>query len=212
VPWRERTIVGTDYAPPGADPTAQSVAFLAEAQRAFPWAGLREEEVAVVHRGLVPGRDARRLWTRHRLLDHEAEDDLAGLVSIVGVKYTGARAVAEEVVDLVCARLGRGVVCRTAETPLPAAVLPDGPLADQARRAVREEMALHLGDVVLRRLELGAGGPPPPDTLEQVTRLVATERGWDARQLAQEKSTLAQAWARPPGPASTMDAALSGMR
>ena len=50
--------------------------------------------------------------------------------------------------------------CRTAETRLAKARRLAGPLDDRARVAVREEMALSLGDAVLRRLDLGTAGPP----------------------------------------------------
>ncbi len=119
----------------------------------------------LVHEGLVPGRGgASGLSTRPRLHDHEAEDGLPGLVSLQGVKYTTARAVAERAVDLVVRRLGRAAPpCRTAVTPLAAARPLSGPLEERVRCAVREEMALTLADAVLRRLDLGTAGPPPAD-------------------------------------------------
>ena len=70
--------------------------------------------MSLVHEGLVPGRDGPSgLSTRPRLHDHEAEDGLPGLVSLQGVKYTTARAVAERAVDLALAA--------SADVPCPAA-------------------------------------------------------------------------------------------
>jgi glycerol-3-phosphate dehydrogenase len=54
----------------------------------------------------------------HRLADGDREGS-PGLVSVVGGKLTGYRAIAEEVVDLVCARLRNRAACVTAEHPLP---------------------------------------------------------------------------------------------
>ena len=100
VPWQGRTLVGTDYEPAQAAPSDPR-AFLAEADRAFPWASLADAEVSLVHEGLVPGRDGPAgIATRPRLHDHEREDALPGLVSLQGVKYTTARSVAERAVDL----------------------------------------------------------------------------------------------------------------
>ncbi len=128
VPWAGRTIVGTSYEPADGVPS-DPLAFLDEAARAFPWAGIGRGDVAVVHEGLVPGRGgASGLSTRPRLHDHEVEDGLPGLVSLQGVKYTTARA-------------GGGAgggprrpppvreapPCRTAMTPLPEARLLTGP-------------------------------------------------------------------------------------
>ncbi len=197
VPWEGRTIVGTSYEPAEAPPS-DPLAFLDEAARAFPWAGIGRADVAVVHEGLVPGRGgASGLSTRPRLHDHEAEDDLPGLVSLQGVKYTTARAVAERAVDLVVRRLGRASPpCRTAVTPLAKARRLEGPLEAAARLAVRDEMAVTLADAVLRRLDLGTAGPPPPPELDTVARVMAAELGWDAARERAERAALARFYAR----------------
>ncbi|HSD25816.1 MAG TPA: FAD-dependent oxidoreductase [Vicinamibacteria bacterium] len=198
VPWEGRTIVGTSYEPAEAPPS-DPLAFLDECSTTFPWAGIGRGDVAVVHEGLVPGRGgASGLNTRPRLHDHEAEDGLPGLVSLQGVKYTTARAVAEQAVDLVARRLGRALPpCRTAVTPLPDARLPEPPLEAAARRAVRDEMAVTLADAVLRRLDLGTGGPPPPRELDAVARVMAAELGWDDARERCERAALARFYAAP---------------
>lgn len=197
VPWEGRTILGTSYEPAEAPPS-DPMAFLDEASRAFPWAGIGRADATLVHEGLVPGRvGASGLSTRPRLHDHEAEDGLPGLVSLQGVKYTTARAVAERAVDLVMRRLGRpGSTCRTASTPLAKARALPGSLEERARLAVREEMALTLADAVLRRLDLGTSGPPPAGDLDVVARVLAAELGWSAEREQAERSGLAAALAR----------------
>jgi glycerol-3-phosphate dehydrogenase len=187
VPWAGRAIVGTEYwdARSTAPAPERVAAFLALAQRAFPWAGLRAQDVTLVHRGRVPGRSGSELVTRHRLIDHESEDGVGGLISIVSAKYTTARAAAEDAVDRVLRRLGRArVPSRSAVTPLPAARALAGPPEAQARAAAREEMALHLDDALLRRLDLGAAGPPPADAVAAVAAALAAELRWteDQRQ------------------------------
>jgi glycerol-3-phosphate dehydrogenase len=197
VPWEGRTIVGTSYEPAEAPPS-DPLAFFDEVARTFPWAGIGRADVAVVHEGLVPGRgDASGLSTRPRLHDHEAEDGLPGLVSLQGVKYTTARLVAERAVDLVVRRLGRASPpCRTAVTPLAKARRLEGPLEAAAGVAVRDEMALTLADAVLRRLDLGTAGSPPPQELDTVTRVMAAELGWDAAREGSERAALARFYAR----------------
>ncbi len=188
VPWRGRSIVGTAYAA-GDPPTAAG--FLDEARQAFPWASLQPADVSLVHRGRVPGSgDGAGLWTRSRVRDHQA-DGLAGLVSILAVKYTTARAMAECAVDAAARRAGRRLApCRTAFTALPRAVPLQGTLHEQARHAVREEAALHLEDAVLRRLDLGTAGRPAPAALAEVEAAMAAELGWDARRLREERDRL----------------------
>jgi glycerol-3-phosphate dehydrogenase len=197
VPWEGHTIVGTSYEPAGAPPS-DPMAFLDEACRAFPWAGIGRADATLVHEGLVPGRgDASGLSTRPRLHDHEVEDGLPGLISLQGVKYTTARAVAERAVDLALRRLDRsGSPCRTAVTRLAKARPLPGSLEERARLAAREEMALTLADAVLRRLDLGTAGPPAERELAAVSRVLATELGWSAGREGTERDGLAAAIAR----------------
>jgi glycerol-3-phosphate dehydrogenase len=187
VPWRDRTMVGTSYEP-AATPASDPLDFLAEAARAFPWAGLEPADLVLVHEGLVPGAGgAGGLWTRSRVVDHEREDGTPGLVTLVGVKYTTARAMAERATDLALERLGRPRVrCRTAHTPLPRARTLSGPPGEAALVAVREEMALTLSDAVLRRLDLGTAGAPAASELAAVTAAMARELGWDEARTAAE--------------------------
>jgi len=194
VPWRERTIVGTAYAPAEA-PVEDAVAALREAAlQAFPWAGLEGAPVVLVHEGLLPGRGgAGGLSTRPRLHDHQAEDGVARLVTVQGVKYTTARGVAEKAVDLVFHRLGRPEPpCRTMETPLPRARGLEGTLEAKTLEAIREEMAVTLADAVLRRLDLGSAGPPPGPDLDAVARTMAATLGWDAERERAERAALAK--------------------
>lgn len=59
----------------------------------------------------------------------------------------------------------------------------------EAIRAVREEMALTLADVVFRRTDLGSARLPSPETLEACSRLMAEECGWnEERRNAEIKS------------------------
>lgn len=196
VPWEGRSIVGTSYEPAEAPPS-DPLAFLDEASRAFPWAALERDDATLVHEGLVPGRhDAGGLSTRPRLHDHEAEDGLPGLVSLQGVKYTTARAVAEQAVNLVVRRLGlEPRPCRTAVTPVPARLLT-GSLEEKTRVAVREEMALTLADTVLRRLDLGTAGRPAERDVDVVARTMASELGWDGGRERSERAGLEAFYSR----------------
>jgi glycerol-3-phosphate dehydrogenase len=76
------------------------------------WAGVRplykDQDVA-------DGRDISRTY---KLLDHEARDGVAGLISIVGGKWTTYRLMAQEAVDAVAAKLGVSAQCRTHSEPL----------------------------------------------------------------------------------------------
>jgi glycerol-3-phosphate dehydrogenase len=53
------------------------------------------------------------------LLDHGDRDDLPGMTSIVGGKFTTYRMMAEKISDHVCEKFGDRTDCRTADVPLP---------------------------------------------------------------------------------------------
>jgi glycerol-3-phosphate dehydrogenase len=195
VPWRDRVLAGTDYRPATdtLGPPAVTT-FRDELARAFPWAGIEGRRLCLVHRGLVPGEDGGDgLATRPRIVEHESGNGPAGLVSLQGVKYTTARAVAARAVERVCARLGRPQGGgEAAPAPLEWARPLGGSLGERVKLAVRDEMARTLGDVVLRRLDLGTGGPPAPAELDEVARLLAHELGWDEARVSGEKRELAR--------------------
>jgi glycerol-3-phosphate dehydrogenase len=196
VPWQGRTLLGTSYEPAEAPPS-DPITFLDEAAGAFSWAGLERGDLGLVHEGLVPGHhDASGLSSRPRLHDHELRDGLPGLVSMQGVKYTTARAVAQLAIDLAGRRLGRRLpACRTAVTPLSKAEPLAGPLEERVRVAVRDEMALTLADAVLRRLDLGTAGPPAEADLDRVAQVMGEEQGWDAARARTERSALEAVYA-----------------
>ncbi len=64
--------------------------------------------------GGAVGRSASRGFA---IVDH-AQDDLKGLFTIVGGKFTTYRLMAEKMCDQICAKLGNNTPCRTAEEPL----------------------------------------------------------------------------------------------
>ena len=57
-------------------------------------------------------------------------------------------------------------------------------------------MAVTLADAVLRRLDLGTSGPPPPRELDTVARAMAAELGWDAARERAERAALGRFYAR----------------
>jgi glycerol-3-phosphate dehydrogenase len=137
IPWLGYSLVGTtdtDFEgdPADAAATAEDVAYLVEeASRAFPsarfdeiyytWAGVRAL-VRMEH--VAEGKVSRK----HALHDHARRDGVDGIVSVVGGKITGYRAIAEEVGDLVAQRLRhsrRRVRAKTHLRPLPGGHLVD---------------------------------------------------------------------------------------
>jgi glycerol-3-phosphate dehydrogenase len=152
VPWRGRAIVGTDQSNalvgPGdaAITDAELDRFIADANHAFPALKLARADITLVHRGVVPaivtgGRPD--LKSSPEILDH-ASEGAAGGVTVIGVKYTTARALAERTTRVVARRLGRTVrPSRTAAATLPGAGIADHEaLAIETARDLRVEVPL----------------------------------------------------------------------
>jgi glycerol-3-phosphate dehydrogenase len=131
VPWRGTTMIGTYYAPYRGEPDAAAVEekdieeFLSGIRTVLPEDGIAMEDVSCLHFGLQPmepapdrhgeSSPAQKPW----ICDHARSEGLEGLVSLQGVKYTTARVVAEQTVDLILSKLGgRRSPCRTETTPI----------------------------------------------------------------------------------------------
>lgn len=118
-PWRRQSLIGTAHLPYAGDPDACTVTeaeieqFIKTVNEAYPAARLHRHDVRLVYSGLLPMiPDSRRagivrLVTRPAFHDHQPEDGIEGIVSVVGVKFTEARFAAERTVDLVFKKLGR---------------------------------------------------------------------------------------------------------
>jgi len=170
VPWRGRTMVGTAYFESAGDrcevEDAHVERFVADVNEAFPAAALAPDDVALVHAGLLPGPP-------DRLFDRPRIDESPGLVRVLGVKWTTARAIAERAVDLCFRQLDRTPApCRTAELPVHGgdradldALAAETGLGDDLARALVQNHGSSFGDV-LRYRDEAAGVLPATAVLE----------------------------------------------
>ena len=119
-PWKGYTIAGTYYRRHEGDPASLRATdedierFLADINAAHPEARITRDDVLMIHGGLLPARSfpggpgaEPKLANHYALVDHASRDSIGGLISVVGVKYTTARHVAERAVGLALAKLGR---------------------------------------------------------------------------------------------------------
>ncbi len=176
VPWEGRAVAGTSHSqstcgPDQAEVTAEELgSFIEQVNEAFPSLHLRASDVTLVHRGIVPAARSRRgelaLEGHFRIRDHAAEG-IDGALSVVGVKYTTGRGVAEQAVNAAMRKLGRWEASRTATRPLPGAAEDLEQLVADAEReapagtseAAREQLALTYGRDCLRVLGLARTEP-----------------------------------------------------
>jgi glycerol-3-phosphate dehydrogenase len=144
VPWRERAIFGTwesDHPSPAADRaiTERDIsAFIADLNQAFPALDLSPADVTLVHAGLLPAlvRGPRTTLEGHELVCDHSDHGIEGLMTVLGPKYTTARAAGERVTGRLLSKLQRAPVpCRTAITALPGGGIRDvGFTVAEARR------------------------------------------------------------------------------
>jgi glycerol-3-phosphate dehydrogenase len=155
VPWHGHALIGTMQGVALARPddtgirTAELTACIADANDAFPALKLTPEDVRLVHRGLVPALETRNgppeLKPWPTILDH-TKDSVTGAVTVIGVKYSTARRVAEDTIRIVARRLGkRASPSRTATRPLPGADIADHEaLAIETARAIDLDLPLSV--------------------------------------------------------------------
>jgi len=250
IPWRGRSLIGTTYHAYGGDldqvrATERDISELIDdINTAVGTALLRREDVHQAFAGIYPLVEDEILpqvyqgTGEYSVVDHEASDGIAGLVSVFGAKYTTARLLAEKALDLVDRRLQRPLRSGlTRHTSLYAGRIADvrgfhagmkhawkervskaqidrlitaygieigdilpratgeslQPLGDDCEvlvlevlHAVRNEMALHLADVVFRRTGMATTGLPEMATLRRCASLMAAELGWNDDRMERE--------------------------
>ena len=245
-PWQEKTMIGTTYSYFSGqrdelrltDADIQEI--LDEVNTIYPSAGLTMEHVVFAHTGLMPAHKPEggpragtpQLVKHSKVIDHAALEGIEGLLTIEGVKYTTAPAIARQVEKVVRGKnlLPRNSAARkqhstkvddsgaphvpsttsyTARYPhIPAiydresekifsiAATEAGAGNSISRRppliaaevlyCVREEMAVKLQDVILRRTNCGGHGCPPDGVLRGIADLMAGELGWDEEAILTE--------------------------
>ena len=126
VPWRNKSMIGTCHIP-WQDPPhtfrlkeAMIQEFLDQINSAHRSLNLCLEDVRHVTWGFLPVHKVNannlpvRLTRDGVVIDHQRKDGISGLISVLGVKYTTARAVAEQAIDLAVGKLGgKAKKCQT---------------------------------------------------------------------------------------------------
>jgi glycerol-3-phosphate dehydrogenase len=131
VPWRNFTIIGTWHLPWNKLPEKFELSeeiiqpFLDAINSTDQILQLRLDDVLHIHHGflpMIPQNNATqkvRLVREGKIVDHQQTDGISGLVTVLGVKYTTARLMAEKAVDLALHKLGYAYTpCQTNKSPL----------------------------------------------------------------------------------------------
>ncbi len=132
VPWRGVTLAGTYYRAIDGDADNLQVtdndisAYLDAINACLPGTRITRDDILAVHAGILPCRqpplpDREPALLRHyQFIDHAKADGIEGLASVLGIKYTTARGVAESVIRTLAPRFKtRMIPSSTRRLPLP---------------------------------------------------------------------------------------------
>lgn len=205
VPWREHTMIGTEYEPCTDSPDTFRVKkesiqrMVDEVNGIYPPAKLKYEDISFYHAGLVPMKNDRgggdvQLEKNSLCLSH-GTDGYERVLSVKGVKYTTAPHIAGQVVKMIGKK--HPPVARKASPPYSSCGqenrqdFEDGNMDRQAfrqevRQMVEKEMACKLSDIVFRRTGLGSAERPAMGILHIISDCMADMLGWNDRQKEEE--------------------------
>lgn len=204
VPWRDSTLLGTADIVHKDDPDAcrfdevEVKRFLSEARAMYPAPQIDHRFVRYVFGGLRPVAPEiqRRYEQGETISDSDvgtAKKDIISarrsiaenLMTVVGVKYTTCRSVAEQAVDEVCRQLGRSELpCRTRTQVLCGAGVGDreefvasllAQYSDRYSPAVLRELAENYGTLSTDILDISAQLPETERLLGRHCRVLAAE-------------------------------------
>ncbi len=202
IPWGERVILGTTDTDYSGDPAevrsdASDIAYiLGVVNDAFPEVRLAAGELIASWAGvrpLIANGEAKAGAPSDISRGHQIRVAEPGWIDVAGGKLTTYRLMAEQAVD----RLGEFLRPRpprsvTARTPMPAGagsgILPPPFGCEVVRRCCREEAAVHLDDVLLRRTSWHFYHPNHAEMAGAACEWMASELAWDnARKRAERE-------------------------
>ena len=201
IPWGERVILGTtdtDYSGDPADVRTDAADIryiLGVVNDAFPearltpadlissWAGVRPLIASGATKAGAPSDISR---------SHQIRVAEPGWIDVAGGKLTTYRLMAEQTVDQVGRFLNpKPPRSRTAHSPLAAppgsGILPPPFEFEVVRQCCREESAVHLDDVLLRRTSWHFYHPNHAELAGAVCEWMAAELGWNSERKHSER-------------------------
>lgn len=188
LPWRDYSLIGTtdtDYSGSLDNVYADTndVAYLLEeAGRIFGSGSLDKEGIVTTFAGLRPLVNTQGKPASSVSREHLIRESCSGLISVVGGKYTTYRHLAEQVVDFVLAK-SKGGDFKKCQTRINSPALVSfkeekGDLRNLVERAIKEEMAVSLVDLLARRMQFLLAPSRGFEHLKECAGLMADHFGW----------------------------------
>lgn len=188
MPHENTTILGTTDDDYYGDPddlrvTEDEVEYLLQgAERILP--EIRQARVIRAWAAIRPtlygwGKNEDALSRDHLIYDHEARENIGGIISIAGGKLASYRLMSEEAADLICKKLGVTARCQTHLLPLPGGEETPDPAALAEEYGVPRYAAFRMvyrhGRLAREILELTRGRPELKRTICQCEPVLACE-------------------------------------
>ena len=213
IPWLGCAMYGTTHVPAPAQTTANTVddqdaeirSFIQELNDAWPSLDLTLDDVCYCYQGYTPATESGSGRSRSHesvIVDHVEKNALEGLVSVIGVKWTTGRLVAERTVDLVCKKLGQQVRCKTRAAPLkPISNVSyeisgksDVEIEQICRSHIEKTQTFMLRDMLLRRNNDLVRGLLSKSELRSVANTMCKELRWSDDECRRQIDLLRTHW------------------
>lgn len=213
IPWLGKLLIGTTDTPrkeisPEPEPLESEIDYLISHIDRYLTKPFTRKDVLSVFAGLRPLVRANKAETKSLSRDHTLEVSASGLVTITGGKWTTYRQMAEDAINRAERAQGRPrrlSITRTlalsdrtssdvASGPRSRQIHPDLPYTeDDVRRAVTDEWARSLEDVLARRTRsLFLNAAVATELAPKVASLMASELGWDENRQRSEVEAFLQ--------------------
>lgn len=127
IPWRGKTMYASLHLPCEQDPENVKITeeeintYIERINEGFPGAKLKREDIDHVLWGIIPAesKGSAAPMKHYKLIDHQKEEGIEGMGTLVGVKYVTARDVAQKAIDMVEKNLNKTCTpCQTDKKPL----------------------------------------------------------------------------------------------
>jgi glycerol-3-phosphate dehydrogenase len=221
IPWGDFSLIGTKHLSFHGEPDALRANgreindFLDEINPGLGIWRIDERDVVAVKCGLLPEqkratRSEDVVLQKHgRIVDHQSRDGIPGLLSVIGVKWTTARIVAEQCIRLICEKLKHRpasswgparqlVSAETRNAPAAGTNLVEDVrvTGEDIVFAARHEMALNLTDAIFRRTLLGLSRGLDGRVIVQCAELMRGELNWSEAETRRQVDLARAALAR----------------
>ena len=220
VPWRNKSMIGTYHLPWHDAPhkfqlnEAMVQGFLDQINSAYPPLKLSLKDVRQVTCGFLPvnhehtNEEYVKLTRDGVVIDHQKDGGVSGLISILGVKYTTARVLAEQAMNLAVYKLGiKTQHCQTHTTPVQGGKIEDFQAFLHKARAevtgvINERLIEHLVHTygseyrnilqyVMKQPDLARRiAPPLPVTVAEIEHVVQHEMAWTLEDVVRRRTEL----------------------